>query len=630
MNRLLLALLAGSLALPLMACSGSDVEPEIDLFDTPGEPDEDEGEDAMDRRVIDPDDFQLRYRFECEPLNCQTECRLSGSGDWFDCDSPFELDENGYSFEDEDTDDFFVEEGVLRFEVRAWESDSDKTSPDVHDLLVLYDFDFGIDGAGEYVPDSADSPYLFPGEYTASCDRDYGDYSPNDCELSCQWVADELDAPIDVDCPIDEPFDLEYPDESLDQAYLTMEACADDFGGSQSQTYCQEPKTYLVFPEPPTWEQVSTGAEHACAILEDDSLWCWGSNNAGQVGTGSSDQRITTASEVTSSVASGTWSVVAAGGDHTCAIDGDGAIYCWGESAQGQLGSQPDANDTPTLADEGPWQDVVAGTAHTCAIDTDNELYCWGDNARDQLGTGDGQSTSTPSLVERPDGVTQWLEVSAGDEHTCAIGLLDGNRRAYCWGNGRDGRLGDDNTSGTQAEPHPVDSPGSYEFLAISAGEEHSCAIIDAAIDVETYCWGNGRDGRLGRSGSSNETPSVPVNVDDSTDYTVIAAGYQQSCGIDDSDTLYCWGDGSRGQLGTGDSEGSDTPKPVDTPDGERFQSVSVGEEFGCAIDTHGRIYCWGDGNRGRLATGSEEQEMSPVPIAWPQERHIPSPNLDD
>ncbi len=628
MTRLLCALSICSLSLFAFACSGSDVDPQIDLFDTPGEADSDpEAEDDMDRVIIDPDDFDLQYRFECEPLNCQTECRLGGSGDWFDCDSPFSLDHNGLSFEDEDTADFFVQEGVLRFEVRAWEGESDKTSPDSHDLLVLYDFPFGLDDVGEYVPDSADSPYAFPGEFSATCDRDYGDYNPDDCELTCQWEAEDLDAPIDVDCPHDEPFDIEFPDESLDHAYLTMEACVDNFGGSQGQEYCQGPQTYLFFPDPLTWEQVSAGAEHACGLLEDDSLWCWGSNNAGQVGIGSSDPRIITATEVTSSVASGNWMAVAAGGDHTCALDDDGALYCWGESDQGQLGVDPDASDTPTLVDDGPWQDIVAGSAHTCAIDGDNEIYCWGDNARDQLGTGDGQSTSSPTLVERPADVTQWLEASAGDEHTCAIGLKNGNLRGYCWGNGRDGRLGNGLNSGTVPSPSEIDITSSLEFLSISAGEEHSCAVIDAETDIEAYCWGNGRDGRLGQSGSSNETPTTPIDVTDGTDYSSVIAGYEHSCGIDADDELHCWGNGSRGQLGTGENEGSDTPQPVAAPDDERFSTVTVGDEFACAIETEGRLYCWGEGSRGRLASGDEDEAglSTPQRIEWPQGRLVPT-----
>jgi alpha-tubulin suppressor-like RCC1 family protein len=213
-----------------------------------------------------------------------------------------------------------------------------------------------------------------------------------------------------------------------------------------------------------------------------------------------------------------TWASVSTGGDHTCAVTDAGAAYCWGAGAYGQLGNggtSPSAVPVPVDAPAGGavlWQAISAGAFHTCGVTDGGSLYCWGSNGAGTLGVGSPDTEVTvPTLVlDPPSGPVTWATVSSGGNHTCALTTAGA---AYCWGVSWSGQLGLGDPAGYQTMPAPVADPatGPVTWLDVDAGNSHTCGITDTTV---TYCWGSNSEGQVGdgTSGVGNNR-SIPTRV---------------------------------------------------------------------------------------------------------------------
>ena len=218
---------------------------------------------------------------------------------------------------------------------------------------------------------------------------------------------------------------------------------------------------------------------------------------------------------------------VLAGMSNTCAVASDDKAYCWGNNISGALGNNSTTNFSIPVAVN--TEGVLAGkiiksisdsNIHTCAIASDNKAYCWGNNKSGNL----GNNSTTNSLIPVAVNTTGVLagktikQISAGTSHTCAIASDD---KAYCWGAGSSGQLGNGTTSMTKV-PVAVNTTGvlaGKTIKQISAGSSHTCAI---ASDDKAYCWGDGYPGQLGNGSTVNS--SVPVRVYAPKENTTIAA----------------------------------------------------------------------------------------------------------
>ena len=198
------------------------------------------------------------------------------------------------------------------------------------------------------------------------------------------------------------------------------------------------------------------GKDHACVITDKGTAYCWGSNAFGQLGDGTTIDR---ASPVR--VAGGLafratlpmgGAALAIGSAHTCAVELSGAAYCWGRNDDGQLGDGTTASrSTPTrVASPLGFTALGAGGAHSCGIAVGGSAYCWGSNSDGQLGTGSLMSAATPALVS---GGGTYTVIATGDAHTCAVQST--SHHAQCWGRNRDGQLGDGTTI-NRSVPTPV------------------------------------------------------------------------------------------------------------------------------------------------------------------------------
>jgi alpha-tubulin suppressor-like RCC1 family protein len=184
---------------------------------------------------------------------------------------------------------------------------------------------------------------------------------------------------------------------------------------------------------------IAVGSSHTCAIKSGGSVWCWGHNGRGQLGDGT-----TTNSFTPVAVTGGVRGIdqIAARDDFTCAHSMDDSVWCWGADDDGELGDGRDPNhddqnhSVRQLTTLSGAKTVVVGLAHACARKGDGTLWCWGASNSGQLGDGD---YNDPGPVRIP-GISDVRDLALGNGHTCAL-LGDGS--VSCWGDDRNGQLGD-------------------------------------------------------------------------------------------------------------------------------------------------------------------------------------------
>jgi alpha-tubulin suppressor-like RCC1 family protein len=353
---------------------------------------------------------------------------------------------------------------------------------------------------------------------------------------------------------------------------------------------------------------VSAGLAHTCAIRDDGTLWCWGSNHEGQLGQdaglGADD------AHAVPQAIEGSWSQVSAGDYHTCAIRDDATLWCWGDDGHGQLGraeggpASPEAGQVGEAAD---WTQVSAGGDHSCGIRADRTLWCWGANGAGQLGVAPAGDVVEPVQVEA-DAVTAWLAVSAGGSHTCA---LSASRGLWCWGSNLYGQLGKAANVGA-GDPNAQPSAVLGAWRQVSARAFHGCAI---RTDGTLWCWGNNRYGQLGRTDNiGGDAPNaVPLQLGDPRlVWRSVSAGQLHGCALTEGGELWCWGGG----VGSVDRLADpDARLFVPPPDDAGWIAVSAGGTHACAIRASGTLWCWGGNDAGQLGNGLPLGVL-PAPVA--------------
>ncbi|WP_437568166.1 protein kinase domain-containing protein [Sorangium sp. So ce542] len=333
------------------------------------------------------------------------------------------------------------------------------------------------------------------------------------------------------------------------------------------------------------WESISAGGGHTCAIDASGALYCWGRNADGELGVGDTAHRL----EPTRVGGGSAWLVVSAGDAHTCAIDQGDELYCWGRRDDGRLGDgavggAPRTAPTNVRGPRRRWRDVAAARDHTCAVDDSGALYCWGDMANGKIGAASGcLGDSDHDIPDSPAGLRCrsepshafpqecWTSVAASADFTCAI---DGEQHAQCWGDDSEGQLGRGVTG-----PCTVRLRGHFwHFVSLSAGRRHACGIAaERSRMPQLVCWGQGNRGQLGldprsliKDPSSEKRLLVDKDVGWAAEdgWTEVAAGELRSCARADTGTLYCAGENTYGECGH-DSRGEDVTEwqPVIFPE---------------------------------------------------------------
>ena len=356
-----------------------------------------------------------------------------------------------------------------------------------------------------------------------------------------------------------------------------------------------------------TLQSIAAGSEHTCALTTTGHAYCWGLNFAGQLGNNSTTNSLTpVAVQMPAGVS---FQSITAGGAHTCALTTTGHAYCWGLNFAGQLGNNSTTNSLTPVAVQMPagvarFQSIAAGGLHTCALTTTGKAYCWGQGGNGQLGNNSTTNSSIPVVVQMPASVS-FQSIAASDLHTCALTTTG---KAYCWGQGGNGQLGNNSTTNSSI-PVVVQMPASVSFQSIAASDLHTCALTTTG---HAYCWGWNQYGQLGNNSTTNSSIPVVVQMPAGVSFQSITAGYAHTCALTTTGQAYCWGQG--GRLGNNSNTHSSIPVAVQMPAGVSFQSIAAGSEHTCALTTTGHAYCWGQG--GQL--GNNSTAGSSIPVAAP------------
>lgn len=255
------------------------------------------------------------------------------------------------------------------------------------------------------------------------------------------------------------------------------------------------------------------------------------------------------------------------------------------------------------------WLQVTAGDRHTCGLTVTGRLYCWGSDAAGQLGDG-GTNTDQGAPVEVAGGRRIWAQVSAGGFHTCARTLQG---QLWCWGSDFWGQLGDAGANTDVGEPVQV-TGGSGRWADVSAGYQHTCA---RSASRHLWCWGNDGSGRLGDDAAVADR-NAPVEVAGATaDWKAVTAGIFHTCGIRATGRLFCWGLDSAGQLGDGPPL-AEQHTPVEVAGGRTdWTSVDLGRSHTCGLQRRGTLSCWGWDQAGQLGDdATNANQAAPVIVA--------------
>jgi alpha-tubulin suppressor-like RCC1 family protein len=294
---------------------------------------------------------------------------------------------------------------------------------------------------------------------------------------------------------------------------------------------------------------------------------------------------------------------VSAGDYHTCAVTTDKRAYCWGDNSKGALGDgttiQTRLRPVPVTGNHA-FRQISAGENRTCALTTSttNKIYCWGTGI---LGNGNGSSTSrTPQLVS---GARTYRQVAVGGYHTCAVSTTS---KVLCWGYNQYGELGSGAAASFTAVS-PVAVAGTLQFLQVSTGYYHSCAVTTT---YKAYCWGYGRGGQIGDG--KTYLRFTPRAVAGGLSFNQISAGINYTCGVTTGSQAYCWGNGS----GMGDDDVGSSPTPVAVSGGLVFLQVDAGGDHTCGIAIDSLAWCWGHNLEGELGIGTYNTPYNhPVPV---------------
>jgi len=326
--------------------------------------------------------------------------------------------------------------------------------------------------------------------------------------------------------------------------------------GDNSQT--DKPQSLQIGTD--LWLQIDAGINHTCGVKSDQTLWCWGGNDRGELGLGPMPPPDVFAPQQVSIDAN--WLHVSGGDNFTCGLKIDGTIHCWGHGANGRLAQ--DAADTTDKSTPIPivatqvWQSLSVGYDHACALADDNTMWCWGQDAKGETGQNDfGINLYLPAQVGSN---SDWLIVKGGENITCGIKTdidVDSNPtdQLYCWGTSENSQLGNGGLNSEASSPGLV-AGDATNWRSVSTHSLHSCGVKH---DNTMWCWGENFHGTIGNgfdSPTGREEPD-PVQIGNA-DWLTVGVGFDHTCAIKQDNTMWCWGENNKGQLGNGSAWSSD------------------------------------------------------------------------
>ena len=362
--------------------------------------------------------------------------------------------------------------------------------------------------------------------------------------------------------------------------------------------------TELSPPSTGTKPMVATSGGHTVALKKDGTVWAWGWNEQGQLGDGTTTDRLTPVQAV------GLHNVtsIAVSNQHSAALKSDGTVWAWGWNSSGQLGT----NSGMSIQSLTPVQvgglygvtAIAAGDSHTLALTNDGTVWAWGSNWDGQLGTGDGTNYSRYTPVQVAD-LYNVTAIAASADYSLAV-KSDGT--AWAWGKNSYGQLGD----GTTATRHtPVQVVGLSDVRAVSAARDSAAAIIND--DGTAWAWGANWSGKLGDGTSTNR--HSPVQVVGLDNIAEISLGNSHTMAVKNDGTLWAWGSNFNGELGIGSESVWGSNTPIEVTSISDVTAIAVGEWHTIAVKKDGTVWAWGENDGGQLGDGTTTHRSTPAQV---------------
>jgi alpha-tubulin suppressor-like RCC1 family protein len=382
--------------------------------------------------------------------------------------------------------------------------------------------------------------------------------------------------------------------------------------------------------------QLSLGGHHTCALRTDGAVYCWGLNADGEVGDGTAqDNPIPT--RVAGLPLGKSVLQVAAAETHTCALLDDNTVWCWGANNKSALGQCDGANipssasplrvprwsasgSSPTCDSTKPFtaKSIGAGGKHNCALGTDGAVYCWGGNTHANQG---GQCGQDPSVLKNVPGPLKLTGESAqnvtsvwvGDEYTC---IIRNDQSVWCFGASDLFELGQGNGS-TDFSYEPVAVTGFSDANFMAADDETACVVTRQSSLV---CWGSGESGIFGVSHGNVDHATF---IEDCS--SAFGGGTSETLCMTQSDGFFfCFGENKLGQCGNGSTTAQVAPSDSSSKTFlATVSKASLGTGHSCAVTTDGALWCWGANDHGQLGDGqiaasSDQSVTVPKRISFP------------
>jgi alpha-tubulin suppressor-like RCC1 family protein len=390
--------------------------------------------------------------------------------------------------------------------------------------------------------------------------------------------------------------------------------------------------------------QLRMAEYHACAMATDQTVWCWGFNDQTNLGQCQSATALVQSQWPLQIFYPDPPTITYPGRTDGGHVSPDaGAVVTWASVASTNPNSPtgqtcPGAPLKIAPPNTGNYESTfTVGGEHTCVIDTNGKLLCWGENQTTPVGGQAGQDHITFLSVQGPLEVTgsaalsasdAIISVNSGDDFTC---LKTSSGRVYCWGGNQDGELASLNNSDTTCmDGNPDPSVGSQPvpMCTWSASPTYvpfSSAVDTLAVDDETACvltqgslscWGNGTSGIMESASLANSFAPVSLTTTGSAIYG--GSNAETFFVANSAGVIQCWGANNFGQCASpigkaGVAGGTNiiTPQPSSL---SSIAQLEVGVDHGCALTTDGELYCWGDNSYGELGNGQTSTTPTPVP----------------
>jgi alpha-tubulin suppressor-like RCC1 family protein len=368
----------------------------------------------------------------------------------------------------------------------------------------------------------------------------------------------------------------------------------------------------------------SNDGTNACPWNGSDSIcnggvWAWGLNSFGQLGNGNNTDVFT--SVQVKNLSGVTAIATEAGTQHSLALKNDGTVWAWGWNGYGQLGTGNYANsNVPVRVSSITGATAIAGgNGHSLALKSDGTVWAWGRNQFGQLGDGTTTERTLPVQVSSLTGVTA---ISGGLFHSLAL-KSDGT--VWAWGRNDFGQLGNGNNSDSNV---PVQVSSLSGVVAIAGGDSgYSLALKN---DGTVWAWGNNDSGQLGNGNNTASNVPVQVRGPGNSDFlaniTAISAGSGHALALKNDATVWAWGLNTFDQLGNGTTANSNVPVQVQGPGGAGFlggiTAISGGGNHSITVSTDGTVWDWGWNDHGQLGNGTATGSDFPISAVF-----TPAPN---